>query len=86
MKQPNVVDQQDQEDFMIERSKSVVELGYISEARQESFDWSILEDVIAGNPELYDSLQLKSKVWATAPVNAPDGGFALSSGRPERPI
>ena len=29
---------------------------------KESFDWSILEDVIAENPELYDSLQLKSKV------------------------
>ena len=43
---------------MIERSKSVVELGYISEL---GFDWSILEDVIAGNPELYDSLQLKSR-------------------------
>ena len=42
--------------------------------------------MIAENPELYDSLQLKSKVWATAPVDAPDGGFALSSGRPERPI
>jgi NitT/TauT family transport system substrate-binding protein len=63
MKQPNVVDQRDQEDFMIERSKSVVELGYISkELGKESFDWSILEDVIAENPELYDSLQLKSKV------------------------
>jgi NitT/TauT family transport system substrate-binding protein len=63
MKQPNVVDQRDQEDFMIERSKSVVELGYISkELGKESFDWSMLEEVIDENPELYDSLKLKSKV------------------------
>ena len=62
MKQPNVVDQRDQEDFMIERSKSVVELGYIKEPLgKESFDWSMLEEVIAENPEIYDSLKLKSK-------------------------
>ena len=63
MKQPNVVDQRDQETFMIERSRSMVELGYISdEIGKESFDWSMLEEVIAENPEIYGSLKLKSKV------------------------
>ena len=48
---------------MIERSRSVVELGYISdELGKESFDWSMLEEVIAENPQLYGSLKLKSKV------------------------
>ena len=42
---------------MIERSTSMMELGYTRKPIDESaFDWSMLEEVIAEEPELYRSL------------------------------
>ena len=56
-KQYLMIDQRPNQQFMLERSQSVVDLGYIKEPLDESsFDWSILEEVIAENPELYRSL------------------------------
>jgi len=61
MKQPVVVDQRNQTQFIIERSKSMQELGYIQKLPDENaFDWSLMEAVIAENQDLYNSLKLKS--------------------------
>lgn len=56
-KQYLMIDQRVNQKFMIERSQSMVELGYIKKPIDQSiFDWSMLEEVIAENPELYRSL------------------------------
>lgn len=56
-KQPLMVDQRNKQQFMLDRAKSVLELGYISNPLDESlFDWSMLNEVIAENAELYRSV------------------------------
>lgn len=56
-KQYLMIDQRTNQQFMIDRSQSMVELGYISKPIDAStFDWSLLEEVIAEEPELYRSL------------------------------
>jgi NitT/TauT family transport system substrate-binding protein len=56
-KQYLMIDQRPNQQFMLARSQSMVELGYIKKPLdQSSFDWSILEEVIAENAELYRSL------------------------------
>lgn len=58
-KQFLMIDQRRQQQFMIDRSNSMVELGYIKQPIDEStFDWSLLEEVIAENPELHRSLMV----------------------------
>ena len=60
-KQPIVVDQRDQTQFIIERGVSMSELGYVRTLPDENaFDWTFLEAAIAENPDLYASLQRKS--------------------------
>lgn len=60
-KQPIVVDQRSQTQFIIDRGKSMMELGYVKKMPDEkAFDWSLMEAVIAANKPLYDSLKLKS--------------------------
>jgi NitT/TauT family transport system substrate-binding protein len=60
-KQPAVVDARSQTDFILERVESVVEMGYIKKMPgRDAIDWTLLEEVIAENPELYGSLKLKS--------------------------
>jgi NitT/TauT family transport system substrate-binding protein len=60
-KQPIVVDQRDQQQFIIDRGKSMQELGYIRKLPDAgAFDWSLLNQVIAENGTLYSSLHLKS--------------------------
>ncbi len=56
-KQFLMIDQRRMQQFMIDRSMSMVELGYTKQPIDESaFDWSMLEEVIAEEPELYRSL------------------------------
>ena len=56
-KQFLMIDQRRHTEFMIERSQSMMELGYTRKPIDESaFDWSMLEEVIAEEPELYRSL------------------------------
>ena len=51
------IDQRGEQQFMIDRSVSLTELGYTKSPMDESaFDWSMLEEVIADNSELYRSL------------------------------
>lgn len=60
-KQPIVVDQRNQTQFIIDRGQSMKELGYVKkQPDQGAFDWSLLEAVIAENKPLYDGLKLKS--------------------------
>ncbi len=51
------IDQRDEQQFMIDRSVSLMELGYTKKPMDESsFDWSLLDEVIDENPELHRSL------------------------------
>jgi NitT/TauT family transport system substrate-binding protein len=60
-KQPIVVDQRNQTQFIIDRGASMKELGYVKKLPDKgAFDWSLLEAVIAENKVLYDGLKLKS--------------------------
>ncbi|QIG50447.1 ABC transporter substrate-binding protein [Nordella sp. HKS 07] len=60
-KQPNVVDQRDKTGFLIERSQSLTELGYLrGPSNEAAFDWSLLQEVVAENSDLHNSLQRKS--------------------------
>ena len=60
-KQPIVVDQRDQTQFIIDRGTSMKELGYVKKVPGEAaFDWSLLQAVIAENKPLYDGLKRKS--------------------------
>jgi NitT/TauT family transport system substrate-binding protein len=46
---------------MMDRSSSMKELGYVDKTLDKNaFDWTLLEEVIAENKPLYDSLKLKS--------------------------
>ena len=61
VRQPNVVDQRGQAQFMMDRSKSTKELGYVDKLMDKNaFDWTLLQEVIAENKSLYDSLKLKT--------------------------
>jgi len=56
-KQFLMIDQRRHQQFMIDRSSSMMELGYTRKPIDESaFDWSMLDEVIAEEPELYRSL------------------------------
>ena len=60
-KQPSVVDARNQTDFILDRVKSIEEMGYIKrKPGRDAIDWSFLEQVIAENKELYGKLKLKS--------------------------
>lgn len=60
-KQPCVVDQRSKQQFMLDRAADLQELGYLKKLPgAEIFDWSLLEEVIAENPDLYRSLQIQS--------------------------
>ena len=60
-KQPAVVDARSQTDFILQRTDSVVEMGYIKKKPgRDAIDWTILEAVIKENPDLYGKLKYKS--------------------------
>ncbi len=60
-RQPIVVDQRNQTDFIIERGRTMKDLGYVKKLPDKgAFDWSLLEAVIADNTALYQGLKLKS--------------------------
>ena len=52
-----MIDQRPNQQFMLDRAKSVGELGYISKPLDPTmFDWSMLQEVIAENRDLYRNL------------------------------
>ena len=60
-KQPSVVDARSQTQFILDRVESIREMGYIkSKPGRNAIDWTMLEAVIAENPELYGKLKHKS--------------------------
>jgi NitT/TauT family transport system substrate-binding protein len=60
-KQPAVVDARSQTQFILDRTDSLVEMGYIKKKPgREAIDWTLLEQVIAENPDLYGKLKHKS--------------------------
>jgi NitT/TauT family transport system substrate-binding protein len=59
--QPSVIDMRDQTQFILERTDSLIEMGYIKKRPgPEAIDWSLLEQVIAENADLYGSLKNKA--------------------------
>jgi NitT/TauT family transport system substrate-binding protein len=60
-KQPAVVDARSQTQFILDRTDSVMEMGYIKKKPgRDAIDWTLLEEVIKENPELYGKLKYKS--------------------------
>jgi NitT/TauT family transport system substrate-binding protein len=60
-KQPSVVDARSQTQFILERVDSLVEMGYIKKRPgRDAIDWTLLEQVIAENPDIYGKLKYKS--------------------------
>jgi NitT/TauT family transport system substrate-binding protein len=60
-KQPNIVDQRTKAQFMLDRAVGMKDLGYVKTLPdQKIFDWSLLEQVVAENQDLYRSLKAKS--------------------------
>ena len=60
-KQPAVVDARNQTDFILQRTDSLVEMGYIkNKPGRDAIDWTLLEQVIAENQDLYRQLKHRS--------------------------
>lgn len=60
-KQPSVVDARSQTQFILDRVDSIMEMGYIKKKPgREAIDWTLLEQVIAENQDLYGKLKYKA--------------------------
>ena len=60
-KQPSVVDARKQTDFILQRTDSLIEMGYIKhKPDRNAIDWHLLEEVIAENKDLYAKLKYKA--------------------------
>jgi NitT/TauT family transport system substrate-binding protein len=60
-KQPSVVDARNQTQFILDRVESITEMGYIKKKPgRDAIDWTLLEQVIAENQDLYGRLKYKS--------------------------
>ncbi|MBM2324063.1 MULTISPECIES: ABC transporter substrate-binding protein [Marivita] len=60
-RQPVMIDQRNNTDFFVERSVSMQKMGYVKNTLPDSaVNWTLLEEVIAENADLYDSLNLKT--------------------------
>lgn len=60
-KQPVMIDQRHNSKFFADRGASMLEMGYVRKPMPASaLEWKLLEQVIAENKALYDSLKLKA--------------------------
>ena len=60
-RQPAVVDARSQTQFILDRTDSIMEMGYIKKKPgRDAIDWTLLEQVIAENKDLYGQLKYKS--------------------------
>ena len=60
-KQPSVVDARSQTQFILDRTSSILEMGYIKrKPGRDAIDWTLLEQAIAENRDIYDQLKYKS--------------------------
>jgi hypothetical protein len=55
------VDARKQTDFILQRTDSLIEMGYIkNKPGRDAIDWTLLEQVIAENADLYSKLKYKA--------------------------
>jgi NitT/TauT family transport system substrate-binding protein len=60
-KQPIMIDQRKNSQFILDRGQSMKDLGYVKKlAPPAAIDWTLLEQVIAENASLYAGLKLKT--------------------------
>ncbi len=60
-KQPSVVDARSQTQFILDRTQSILEMGYIKQKPgRDAIDWTLLEAAISENAGLYGQLKYKS--------------------------
>ena len=60
-KQPIMIDQRKNTQFILDRGQSMKELGYVKKlAPRAAIDWTLLDQVIAENKSLYAGLKLKT--------------------------
>ncbi|MCA0997236.1 ABC transporter substrate-binding protein [Alloyangia pacifica] len=60
-RQPVMIDQRNNTEFFVERSASMQAMGYVKNTLPaEAVDWTLLEEVIAENGDLYEQLALKT--------------------------
>jgi len=60
-KQPIMIDQRKNTQFILDRGQSMKELGYVKKlAPRGAIDWTLLDQVIAENKSLYAGLKLKT--------------------------
>ena len=60
-KQPSVVDARSQTQFILDRVDSLIEMGYIKKRPgRDAINWTLLEQVITENPDLYGRLKYKA--------------------------
>lgn len=60
-KQPIMIDQRNNTQFILDRAQSMKELGYIKKlTTRAAIDWTLLEQVIDENKALYSSLKIKT--------------------------
>jgi NitT/TauT family transport system substrate-binding protein len=57
--QPVMIDQRNNDGFFADRAQSLLQMGYVQNPLpDDAVDWTLLEEVIAENPDLYGSLDL----------------------------
>ena len=60
-RQPVMIDQRNNTEFFYDRSVSMQKMGYVKNTLPaDALNWTLLEEVISENQELYNSLELKS--------------------------
>ena len=60
-KQPSVVDARSQTQFILDRTDSLIEMGYIKKRPgRDAINWTLLEQVIAENQDIYGRLKYKA--------------------------
>ncbi|MDC3128290.1 ABC transporter substrate-binding protein [Paracoccaceae bacterium] len=60
-RQPVMIDQRNNTQFFYDRSVSMQKMGYVKNTLpSDALNWTLLEEVISENQELYNSLELKS--------------------------
>ena len=58
---PSVIDARNQSKFILERTETLLEMGYLKKKPDASvLDWSVLEEAIAEDKDVWDKLKYKS--------------------------
>ena len=90
-KQPSVVDARSQTQFILDRTDSLMEMGYIKKKPgRDAIDWTLLEQVIAENQDALRQAQIQVRVrcrWprAAQPQSTPSAQAAGDQASPGPP-